>query len=35
MENLNPKCENKIKYKSYQILKLKNENEIKNINISI
>jgi hypothetical protein len=29
MENLNPKCD-KNKYKKYQILKLQNENEIKN-----
>jgi hypothetical protein len=33
MENLNPKC-NKNKYKKCQILKLQNENETKNKNLS-
>jgi hypothetical protein len=34
MENLNPKCD-KNKYKNCQILKLQNENEAKNKNISM
>jgi hypothetical protein len=34
MENLNPKCDNN-KYKNSQILKLQNENETKNKNISM
>jgi hypothetical protein len=33
IENLNPKCDEN-KYKNHQILKLQNENETKNKNIS-